>query len=221
MAHGGKGGMEPTRIAFRFSGLARSCAVVSLVLTGCAGIDDAINDHPATGAVPDAGAPCMLDELTPPAIVLAASAGDQSGAQGSFCSNDDRRGCGVCADSVRLTAKHFTVVHSGDQVTLGMPEGTLVTPGPDQCQPACPPQMVIMSLCDNQSVVRDVTEDEAWTIDLSPGVYQLEVSSSFSAGELHGQTDDTFGLIVDDARERGIVEAGATGTSCSGGNAAP
>jgi hypothetical protein len=222
--------MEPTRIAYRFAGRALSCATVLLVASGCAGIDDAINDHPVTGAPGDAGsaapdsgtpAPCMLDELTPPAIVLTTSTGDQTGAQGSFCSNDDQRGCGVCADSARLVAKHFTIAHTGDQVTFSMPDGALVTPGPDQCQPACPPQIRVTSLCDKKVVSRAFNEDEAWTIDLSPGVYQLDASAFFSSDELHGQTDETFGLIIDDARERGIVEPGAPGTSCSGGVASP
>lgn len=219
LAHGGVGRMKLTRTACRSAG----CASVLLVFAGCTGIDGAVSQHPVTDAPNDAGAlaPCMLDELTPPPLVLTMSAGDQTGVQGSFCSNDDERGCGVCADSVRLTAKHFTIVHSGDQVTLSMPDGTLVTPGPDQCQPACPPQVVVTSLCEDKGSSRTFAEDEAWTIDLDPGVYQLDASASFSADELHGQTEETFGLIVDDARERGVVEAGAAGTTCGAGAPLP
>jgi hypothetical protein len=217
--------MEPTRIAYCFASRAQRCAIALLTFAGCAGIDDAITDHPVTGVHGDAGsaavdsgmpAQCMLDELTPPAIVLSTSAGDQTGAQGSFCSNDDHRHCGVCADSARLVAKHFTIVHTGDQVTFSMPDGDLVTPGPDQCQPACPPQIRVTSLCDDTVVSRDLTEDEAWTVDLEAGVYQLDADAFFSSDALHGQTDQTFGLIVDDARDRGIVQPGAPGSTCSG-----
>jgi hypothetical protein len=194
-----------------------------LVFAGCTGIDDAVSEHPVTDTPSDAGAPapCLLDQLTPPPIVLTTSAGDQFGVQGSFCSNDDQRGCGICADSVRLTAKHFTIVHSGDQVTLSMPDGTLVTPGADQCQPACPPQVLVTSLCDNKGSLRAFNEDEPWTIDLKSGAYRLDASAFFEADKLHGQTEETFGLIVDDTRERGVVEVGAAGTTCSGDASSP
>jgi hypothetical protein len=74
----------------------------------------------------------------------------------------------------------------------------------------------VTSLCDDTVVSRDLTEDEAWTVDLEAGVYQLDADAFFSSDALHGQTDQTFGLIVDDARDRGIVQPGAPGSTCSG-----
>jgi hypothetical protein len=222
--------MKPHRIAYRFASVPRSYAAALVVFAGCSSIHDAIGEHPVMGAESDAGsapldsgrpAMCPVDELTPPAIVLGSSAGDQTGAQSSFCTKEVQRGCGVCADYASRVPKQFTIVHSGDSVTFGMPDGTLVTPGPDQCQPACPPQVAIKSLCSNHTNERAFTEDEAWIVDLTPGVYQLDVGAMFEADDLSGQTADTFGLIVDDARARGIVEAAAPGTTCVRGDGSP
>lgn len=185
-----------------------------LVVIGCAGIEDALGTAPGADSGRDAGA-CSVESFTPPAIVLSTTAGDQAGEQLSFCTDDPQRGCGICVDTTRIDVKRFTVVHTGDTVSLGMPDGTLITPGPDRCQPACPPRLTIVTLCAKEVVQsQTLTEDEAWTIDLAPGAYEIGVGTSFEAPSLTGSTSNSFGLIVDDTRERGIVAAGAPGSTC-------
>jgi hypothetical protein len=208
------------RLAFGFAG---SLVAAGVILAGCSAVERGIDGDPVQGVSQDAGgalvdlagAACGAQALTPPALLLSTSLGDQTGAPDGYCSSS-KSGCGVCVDIAMLPApEHFNLVHSDDQVTLSMPDGTLTMPGPDRCQPACPPQVEIRSLCSNRLVsTQTFTEDQAWTIDLAPGAYLLDVSTHFRVGDLDGSTGAVFGLIVDDSHERAIVDEYASGTIC-------
>ena len=198
--------MERRRIAHH----TRWLALALIAVTGCAGIDDALGPRPPVvtgdGGVTEPNT-CTLEGVTPPPLLLSTSAGDQIGQQLSFCSNNQELGCGICADAAEIPVKRFTIAHKGDSLTLGMPKGTLITPGPDRCQPACPPQIAIMSLCSHELIdQRAITEDEAFMVDLTPGLYELVADASFEADPLTGSTGSSFGLVIDDSLERGIVD---------------
>lgn len=216
--------IEHDRMVYRCARMLAAAALITC--SACTGIEDAIRAEPLevegnAGATRDAAVAnprtpgrCSVDAVTPPAIVLSASAGDQTGGQQNFCTYDKEIDCGYCVDSAAVPAKHFTVVHSGDTITIGMPDGALTNPGPETCQPECPPHVLVFPHCAHDYETRLLTEDEAWTVDLAPGAYDIVVGASFEAGALSGRTSQSFGLLVDDNHERAIIEAGSPGTTC-------
>jgi hypothetical protein len=155
-------------------------------------------------------------------LVLSTSAGDQPGEQGSYCVSNDRAGCGLCADVFGdRTPKHYSVVHAGDEVTLRVLGGSLGRPANVICRPDCPPQMRIVPLsCDQTGETRILPDGDVWQIEAAPGTHKIFVDAGFESDDgTYGQTDVMFGLIVDDAREPAIIEAGSeAAVGCDAGS---
>lgn len=154
---------------------------------------------------PDSPASCAG---TPPTLILSTAAGDQRGEQGSFCISNDAVGCGICGDAAAPeTPKKFSIVHSGEKVTLRVLDATLTQPDNIVCEPACHPRMRIAPLSCGQSEARILQDGEVWQFVIPPGTYQIFVDASFvNDDETYGQTEVMFGLIVDDRREPAIVD---------------
>jgi hypothetical protein len=155
-------------------------------------------------------APAADGEVKPPAVVLSSRGEDQEGVRGSYCvqkvDEASGQGQGVCADAAFPTyPESVTAVAAGDRVTLAIREAVA---RPDSI-------VTIRPLgCSDQTVDKLRFEpgqgELAWTVDLEPGAYQLDVFARFKA--LDGRTGDVsaaLGLTVAGAKENDAL--GVTG----------
>jgi hypothetical protein len=158
----------------------------------------------------------------PPTFTLTSLAGEQVGANGSYCGGPADPSCGFgCADRA-YAAVQFTIVHPGDELTISMPAGKLV-PGP-HCNPECPPTWRLQAICPRRAEVDAAfVEDVAFRVEVSAGLYTLIADSHLEGDEgWAGSSSGVFGLIVDADRDRAIVPADSVSTACaSAGDAGP
>jgi hypothetical protein len=136
---------------------------------------------------------------------LTSLAGEQSGAQGSYCVSNAADGCGSCVDRF-AEPQALSVLLPDDEITISMPDGTLVS-GP-LCQPACPPTLRIQTLgCEEEYQTVPFDEDQPLMLGLPEGSYAVWVDSHFEAPSgMAGQLHVGFGLVVTStARERRLI----------------
>jgi len=175
------------------------------------------NPRDAGSALLDSGVPvvCGSRDLVPPDLVLSSSAGDQIGALASYEVSCLDGPPGPIDDRYDGPIDHFNVVHSGDILTISMPDGTLIST--DGCPPqsGCDPEIEIDSFCSMGYVTtKKFTEDQPWKFELMPGTYELRASTHFIAKKVGGGSGYVFGVIVDNSRQRAVVDVGAPGTTC-------
>lgn len=139
----------------------------------------------------------------PPAIVLGTQAGQQVGAEGTYCATKPSSNCDLCVDRDDVPPQQLTVVHPGDQATFNLARGTW------SCIAGCPPVIRIRRAGCGPALdeSRAIDATQPWTVDLSPGTYTLWFSSSFETDDGHGEVTDGFGLVVDPTGERGVLAA--------------
>jgi len=155
----------------------------------------------------DAGAACAA--LVPPPVIMRSEAGEQQGAQSTFCART--ASCESCADDRRPVLRDFTVVRPGDRVTISMTGGAFTFP--PYCSMHCGVPTYVFPSCGVGPGPGEgsVVEDEPWTVDLPEGSYVSDVHSTFQTddGLLSGSTDVQFGLIVDSKHAPEIILPGA------------
>lgn len=128
------------------------------------------------------------EEDQPPPFLLVSAAGTQAGVQGAYCV--DGPSSGVCVDYAQNgPPEELSVVRPGEEVELRL-EGAEVAEGSAS---------VRRLWCEKEiASVRLAGPTTAWTIDLEPGMYELELFvATFEAGETSGDTSVSLGLLVD------------------------
>ena len=112
-------------------------------------------------------------------------------------------GMGVCADTPDLDPTFLSVAAPGESVTISMPGATLATDGDAA--------VAVRPLgCHDRELLTVALGPQGveWSVELEPGAYELQAFARFEAENgLSGETAASLGLLVDPAREAGIVEA--------------
>ena len=188
--------------------------------------------RPSTGEIPgetppepepEAGGDCR-----PPPLVLESVGGEQAGVIASFCISG--RGCARCIDGNLPPTESFTVAHSGDELTVGMP-GARVTANP-RCTPACEfAASAWPAVCFEGQLLPSfmlgaphytpvqrtvIAQDQPWALTAPPGLYFVQVGGGEFVAEdgLRGGAEGMFGLLVDPVRERAIVDSAPFYAAC-------
>lgn len=184
----------------------------------------------APGSMPVGAAREVLGcSASPPPLVLQSAGGEQVGVIGSFCIDNAQLGCGICADGTLPHVESFTLAHPGDALRIAMPGARLMAS--PRCNPPCSLEAVVTlatcfqgqllpeySLGESEGVAQRTVfaQDQPWTLAVSPGLYFLTVSGGvFSADDgWRGEATGTFGLLVDEHRERASVSAASFYAEC-------
>jgi len=165
----------------------------------------------AAGVFLPPGAEDGVSILVAPPVVLESLAGRQEAVHGSSCvATEDGGGVAVCSDIGTVRPKWLSVVHPGETVTLALvgarPAGS---PGIARARPlGCAATVAVSFPLDGTRT--------AWDVALPPGAYELEVAVAFETADgRSGDLSGALGLLVDPAREPGIVPASvSSGSSC-------
>lgn len=127
------------------------------------------------------------EEQLPPLVVLLSQAGRQVGVQSSYCVTGPS--AGTCTDYESIgPPEELTVVRPGESVEF-LVEGAQTAAGSVSAR---------ILWCEKEiASVRLEGPSTAWTVDLKPGMYELELSATFEAGATSGDTSVALGLLVD------------------------
>jgi hypothetical protein len=158
-----------------------------------------------------------------PLILLESVAGRQQGVGGSSCVYDAAAGVGTCGATGAVAPDRLSTVRPGEEVRV-LIEGADVT-RPAGCvsedEQACIGSAIVRPLgCEDETVAEiplSLGPETAWSVDLSPGDYELDVVASFDAPDgRYGQVSGSLGLRVDPNAPREIVAAVGPSSGCAG-----
>lgn len=141
--------------------------------------------------------------VDPPPIVLASTAGRQTGVQESYCVRSapmpSKVRISVCADTPDLSPKRLSVVRPGEVVKI-LALRTKVRRG----------RVAIRRLgCERAVGGFKLDRARAWKVRLAPGAYEIQVvARRFATRDGRtGDTRGTLGLLVDPLAPQTVVRA--------------
>lgn len=173
--------------------MTRLCLLfTAVVLAGC-GTDPEGAPLPASSApVERAGVTVTADPpVQPPKILLVSAAGKQVAMQGSYCVvavRSSGASKGRCVDGAWPHPERVTVVEPGDGVSVILSDAQVRREGTVTVLPFGCEHEVIKTIDLNRGA-----QSTAFTVDLEPGAYELEVFARFKSDD--GRTGDVSGAL--------------------------
>jgi hypothetical protein len=182
--------------------------LLATLLLGACGTASETQDLPASSNATETAptAPTTAVAPRPPAIVLVSAAGKQNAVLGTYCLSG--AGTGVCADSAPTHPEEASVVPAAEHLSLllvdGSPDGKWM--------------VTVRRLgCERTEVATlDAASDEAFSLEVEPGDYQLDVTVRFKHGPggTTGDVSGSVGLVVDPGSQPKIDPAPPGRTGC-------
>jgi hypothetical protein len=202
----------------------------ALALAGCGAAETTRDGGPTSTSRVETTDALPFDEAEMtrrPPIVLESVAGRQQAVAGSSCvdymDEASGQGVGTCGSSGPVSPDLLSTVRPGEEIRILIEGADVIRP--DRCvsedEQGCIGSAVIRPLgCEDETVAEiplELGPDTAWSVDLPPGDYELDVVAYFEASDgRSGHVSGSLGLRVDATVPHEIVAAERSSSGCAG-----